>query len=75
MKESRSGGHFRTVPRSTINIPMMNEKDGKNARKGIPLSKIYAGTGGKGAGKQGARRHVTGSDTACLSIRTPARTN
>ena len=31
----------------TKNIPMMNEKDGKNARKGIPLSKIYAGTGGK----------------------------
>ena len=30
---------------------------------------------GKGTGKQGARRHVTGSETACLSIRTPARMN
>ena len=25
----------------------MNEKDAKNARKGIPLSKIYVGTGRK----------------------------
>ena len=30
---------------------------------------------GKGTGKQGTRRHVTGRDTAFLSIRTPARTN
>ena len=54
---------------------MKNEKDGKNARKGIPFAKIYVGTGGKGTGKQGARRHVTGSETVCLPIRTPARTN
>jgi hypothetical protein len=26
---------------------MMNEKDAKNTRKGIPLSKIYVGTGRK----------------------------
>ena len=25
----------------------MNEKDGKNARKGIPFAKIYVGTGEK----------------------------
>ena len=31
----------------TKNIPMMNEKDAKNARKGNPLSKIYVGTGEK----------------------------
>jgi len=31
----------------TKNIPMMNEKDAKNARKRIPLSKIYVGTGEK----------------------------
>lgn len=29
----------------TKNIPMMNEKDAKNAKKRIPLSKIYVGTG------------------------------
>ena len=29
----------------------------------------------KGTGKQGARRHVTGSETACLLIRTGARIN
>jgi hypothetical protein len=26
---------------------MMNEKDAKNARKGIPFAKIYVGTGKK----------------------------
>ena len=36
---------------------------------------IARGNRGKGTGKQGARRHVTGSETVCLSIRTPARTN
>jgi len=28
-------------------IPMLNEKDAKNTRKRIPLSKIYVGTGRK----------------------------
>ena len=36
---------------------------------------IARGKREKGTGKQGARRHVTGRDTAGLSIRTPARTN
>jgi hypothetical protein len=31
---------------------MMNEKDAKNARKRIPLSKIYVGTGRKVRGNR-----------------------
>jgi len=44
---------------------MKNEKDGKKARKGNPLSKIHVRNRGKDTGKQGTRRHVTGSETAC----------
>ena len=54
---------------------MKNEKDGKKCKKRDSFSKDIKGNRGKGTGKQGARRHVTGSETACLSIRTPARTN
>ena len=54
---------------------MKNEKDGKNARKGNPLSKIHVRNRGKDTGKQGTRRHVTGRDTASRQIRTDARMN
>ena len=36
---------------------------------------IARGNRGKGTGKQGVRRHVTGRETASYQIRTGARTN
>ena len=59
------------IPRNVLRdqkAPMLNEKDGKNVRKGIPFAKILRETKGKGTDKQGAIRHVTRSETACLSI-------
>ena len=44
---------------------MLNEKDAKNARKRIPFAKNIRRNRGKGTGKQGVRRHVTGSEKAC----------
>ena len=64
-----------TLCKYTKKNTMKNEKDGKKCKKRDSFSKDIKGNRGKGTGKQGARRHVTGSETACLSIRTPARTN
>ncbi len=54
---------------------MKNEKDGKKCKKRDSFSKDIKGNRGKGTGKQGARRHVTGRDTASRQIRTDARMN
>jgi hypothetical protein len=54
---------------------MMNDKDEKNERIGNPLSKVYVRNRGKGTGKQGVRRHVTGRETASCQIRAGGRIN
>ena len=64
---------------NTSNIPKKKDKNlrfyGFLGCSNTLLVIIARGKREKGTGKQGTRRHVTGSETACLSIRTPARMN
>ena len=58
----------------TKNIPMKNEKGEKMQEKDSFIEDIRRNRG-KGTGKQGARRHVTGRETASCQIRAGGRIN